>query len=72
LKFLKNALEELWSLFVDDPAFVGCIVLWAVVMRALHAVIPTTFGGPLLFLGFGVLLIAFACRQAIRLKNSTP
>lgn len=64
MKFLKSAVAEIVSLFVDDPWFAGLIVLWAVAVRFGHGVLPRSASGPVLFAGFAAILIVFTTRRA--------
>jgi hypothetical protein len=70
MKFLKNAVDELWSLFVDDPVFVGLITAWILAVYFARPLLPRSIAGPILFAGFALLLIAFAYRQAVRKRVS--
>lgn len=69
MKFLRSAIDEIWSLFVDDPWFALSLALWAVVVRLISSTLGHAYAGPTLFGGFAVSLVAFTYRQASRVKK---
>ncbi len=56
--------EEAVGLFVDDGAFAGAILIWLVIGVAVlpRLSLPLWLPGPLLFLGFAVILVWGAIR----------
>ena len=75
MKFIKNALEEIYSLFIDDPVFVGLLRGWMTVVYVARKSMPPSIAGPSLFGGFAILLVAFCFRKAkatARVQRPTP
>ena len=64
MKFLKNAAQEILSLFVDDPLFALLVIVWAAATFLTRHMVPGRWQGPMLFAGFAVLLVGFSYRQA--------
>jgi hypothetical protein len=69
VKVIKNALAELYSMFVDDPLFVALVLVWIAVCYVARHTLPRSIVGPALFSGFAILLAAFCYRQACRLRR---
>jgi len=69
VKVIKNALAELYSMFVDDPLLVTLVLAWSTVCYFERHLIPPNIAGPVLFLGFAVFLTASTLRQASRIRR---
>ncbi len=63
---LRTVAREIWGLFVDDGRFAAAIVLWLLVsgLALPHIGLPARWGGPVLFAGLALLLVASAARYA--------
>ena len=64
MKFLKNAVAELYSLFVDDPWFAAALIAWTAAVYYARPVLPAGSGGLVFFGGLSILLLGFTYRQA--------
>jgi len=61
---IKNALAELYSMFVDDPFLVSLVLIWTAICYLGRHAVPSNIAGPALFLGFAVVLAASTLRKA--------
>lgn len=67
MEWARSVVREVYGLFVDDGSFAAALLIWMIVacvaLRWLHA---GPCGGPILVLGFAVLLGENAMRTARR------
>jgi hypothetical protein len=66
VKWLKNILREIFSLFVDDGSFALAILIWLAVVRwaTPHLNIPSRATGIILFVGLALILTESAARYS--------
>ena len=64
MRWLQSIMREIAGLFVDDRSFAAALLLWmvggTVALRLLHA---AHWGGPLLAVGFAVVLVESVLRS---------
>jgi hypothetical protein len=68
LKWLKNILDEIFGLFVDDGSFALAILIWLALVRwaTPHLNIPSRATGIILFAGLALILTESAARFSRR------
>jgi hypothetical protein len=68
LKWLKNILDEIFGLFVDDGSFALAILIWLALVRwaTPHLNIPSRATGIILFAGLALILTESAARYSRR------
>lgn len=68
MSWLRQAVRELWGLFVEDGSFAIAILVWiAVAIFLLPAILPNAWRGPAAFAGLAAILIENVIRTAKRL-----
>lgn len=68
MNFLRNAISEIIGLFVDDWLFAILLVVWVILAALASPHLSPRIVGPLFFLGLAALTLAFAVRQARRIR----
>jgi hypothetical protein len=71
INILRNAVDEVWGLFVDDQIFAGALVAWVIVMKLISHELGRTVSAPVLFGGLVILLVALTYRQAVKISRAT-
>jgi hypothetical protein len=68
MKWLKNILDEIFGLFVDDGSFALAILIWLALVRwaTPHLNIPSRATGIILFAGLALILTESAARYSRR------
>jgi hypothetical protein len=68
MKWLKNILDEIFGLFVDDGSFALAILIWLALVRwaTPHLNIPSRATGIILFAGLALILTESAARFSRR------
>jgi hypothetical protein len=64
MRWLRMALGELFSLFVDDGNFAIAIVVWLGIAWLLLPRLATPWSGVILFAGLAAILVESALRRA--------
>jgi hypothetical protein len=66
MSVLRGILREFWGLFVDDGLLAMGLILWIGVAALLVPAFGlTAIGGPILFLGAALVLVASLVRAAL-------
>ncbi len=70
MSWLRQAVRELWGLFVEDGSFALAILLWvAVTVFILPVLLPGNWRGFVAFFGLAAILIENVLRTARRLRR---
>ncbi len=70
MSWLRQAVRELWGLFVEDGSFALAILLWvAVTVFILPVLLPRNWRGLIAFLGLAAILIENVLRTAKGLRQ---
>lgn len=70
MNWFRQAISELWGLFVEDGSFALAILIWiAVTVFILPRFVPGKWRGPVAFAGLAIILVENVLRTAKRLLS---